>query len=504
MGRGKSSRGGKSSRKDPEVLRLTAPHDRASLQVWLRSFLGLRMPERAVCQGHCSPLDYLEHSFFERRGDRVVWACRGGGKTMLGAAATMLDLLFKPGIQIRILGGSLEQSDRMYGYLRGMFAGRFAGQLAEPPTRRGLILRNGSRVEILAQSDRAVRGQRVQKLRCDEVELFVPEVWEAAQLVTKSIDKTHNSIRTTPNGAEVPTVRGAIEVFSTMHRPGGLMQKIIAESPGAGRKVFAWCIWDVIEPCPHATCGDCVLQGTCGGRAKKADGFVRIEDVIAMRSRVGRALWDREMLCLAPKFSDAVFEKFSRALHVRPWAPCPACEAAIAGVDFGIAGAFVWLWIALTRDCAGRAVAHVVDEAVVRNLALDRSLTLVQQQDGLERLGRRIEVVYCDVAGRQRNSHSGKTDIKLLQEAGFVVRSRAMGIADGLGLIESMLEPAAGLPRLYVDPRCARLIAALEGYRRGKDDLPIKDGVHDHLIDALRYGLVNHLAERAGTTVRGY
>jgi hypothetical protein len=104
---------------------------------------------------------------------------------MLGAVATLLDLLFKPGIQVRVLGGSLEQSEKMYGYLRGIIAWKFEHFLARPPTRRRLQLLNGSAVEILAQSDTAVRGTRVHKLRCDEVELFDPAIWQAAQLVTR-------------------------------------------------------------------------------------------------------------------------------------------------------------------------------------------------------------------------------------------------------------------------------------------------------------------------------
>lgn len=49
----------------------------------------------------------------EVSADCVVWAARGTGKTFLGAVATLLDLVFKPGVQIKILGGSLEQSRRM-------------------------------------------------------------------------------------------------------------------------------------------------------------------------------------------------------------------------------------------------------------------------------------------------------------------------------------------------------------------------------------------------------
>src|SRR5699024_7125268 len=146
---------------------------------------------------------YLVHAFFEPgsetsrhgqvraleegSGDLVVWANRGGGKTMLGAVATVLDLLFKPGVEVRILGGSMAQSSRMFEHLL-RFVDRPALRPlpALPPTRTRLVLSNGSRADILAQSQRSSRGVRVHKLRCDEVEMFRPEVWQAAQLTTRS------------------------------------------------------------------------------------------------------------------------------------------------------------------------------------------------------------------------------------------------------------------------------------------------------------------------------
>jgi hypothetical protein len=46
---------------------------------------------------------------------------------------------------------------------------------------------------------------------------------------------------------------------------------------------------------------------------------------------------------------------------------------------------------------------------------------------------------------------------------------------------------------LFVHPRCVRLIKALRSYRyaAGGSELPVKDGEHDHLIDALRYHYMN-------------
>src|SRR5690606_7299407 len=129
---------------------------------------------------------------------------------------TALDLIFKPGIEVRLLAGSLEQARRMHAHLRDLFDRPGPASMVEGRvTERRLRLTNGSQAEILAQSQTSVRGTRVQKLRCDEVELFDPDVWEAAQLVTRS--KECGPVR----------VRGSIECLSTMHVPYGIMHDLV-------------------------------------------------------------------------------------------------------------------------------------------------------------------------------------------------------------------------------------------------------------------------------------
>src|SRR4051794_2925871 len=83
--------------------RLRRPWDREALRHWVETHLDLHLADAAVCAGHQVPLDYLEYVFFEKGGvveadgggageeaggDAVIWACRGGGKTMIGAVAT--------------------------------------------------------------------------------------------------------------------------------------------------------------------------------------------------------------------------------------------------------------------------------------------------------------------------------------------------------------------------------------------------------------------------------
>src|SRR5687768_7911314 len=92
-------------------------HDDRDLLLVVNSLTGLTFPTQNVCPHHNTPFDYLRHAFFEPASDVVVWAPRGGGKTRLGALATLLDLLLKPNCQVRILGGSLHQSLLMWNHL---------------------------------------------------------------------------------------------------------------------------------------------------------------------------------------------------------------------------------------------------------------------------------------------------------------------------------------------------------------------------------------------------
>ena len=270
--------------------RLTAPATREELRQWCKQWLDVALPKAAVCPHHDTPLDYLEYVFFERGdSDPLIWACRGGGKTLLGAVATLLDMLFKPGIDIRILGGSQAQSDRMYEHLVRMVESRFRDQMVRGGrrsrmTQSGFVFANGSRVELLGQSETSVRGARVQKVRCDEVDLFDPKVWDAVQLTTRS----------KPGRAEGgSTIRGTIEAFSTMNGPSGVMSKLIKDGR---RKRFTWCVWDVIEKCQEE-CRTCILSPDCKEKARQAEGFIPVSDVRTMRERVGDRTWQYEVLC---------------------------------------------------------------------------------------------------------------------------------------------------------------------------------------------------------------
>jgi hypothetical protein len=464
-------------------------HSAEELADWLKLFLGLRVPRKAVCAHHVAPFEYLRRAYFEPGSDQVVWASRGGGKTRLGAAATLLDMLHKPNVQVRILGGSMEQSLKMWEYLLPDLERVGALDLAREVRRRTrevVLASSGSRVAVLPQSQKAVRGLRVQKLRCDEVELFDHEIWHAAQLVTRTT--VPRNIEDDYAGDYPDVIAGTVEALSTHHKPWGLMGRVIEHAKEKKVPIAQWCLLDVLEKCPpERDCNTCELHPECQGRAKtECDGFYKIDDAIVAKRRVSLEMWQSEMMCERPSTTGAVFKTFSREKHVREHEIDRSRWQELSwGIDFGFKDPFICLWIVTTRD----GEFHVVDEYVCRERVMHENLAELEG-----RPWGRPRWIGCDPAGSGPNDQTAQSNVDLLRRRGYRVRTCGSKIVDGIELIRAALQPAAAAPVLFVNERCAQLIKALECYHyhpTARGENPEKDGEHDHLIDALRYFFIN-------------
>ncbi len=466
-----------------------APQNREELAEWVLDVLGMRIPDKAVCSSHQSPLDYLAASFLDSGGDPadlLVWANRGGGKTMLAAIAALLDALYKAPINIRIIGGSFDQSDRLADYLRRFLSmEKLSGAVAGGMTRQRIRLTGDADIRMLSQSQKAVRGQHAQKIRCDEVDLFDPEIWKALQFTTRSSDRA----------------RGGIEIFSTLHRAGGLMEKLVEQSQQEKNfHLFQWCIWEVIEKCkPPRRCEDCSLADDCQGKARKADGFFKIDDAIAIKARSSRNAWETEMLCLGAKHDWLVFGEFDQAVHVADLEYCPDWPTYRA-IDFGYTSPLVCLWIQLTP--AG--VVHVIDEYAHTRRPIAQHAVEILRHNSVPAM-----TTYVDPAGNAREATSGAACTELLASAGINCCWRASTINEGLELIRAALAPAFGPARLKIDRKCRGLIEAFREYHyplpgsAGQPDRPIKDGP-DHFIDALRYFFINRMRPKISVHRKNY
>ncbi len=463
------------------ALRRARPASRADLKNYVKVFLGIDIPDKKICPEHNSPMEHLWHSFAvdfaaERpvNADSIIWANRAGGKTELAAVATLLDCVFKPNCQVRILGGSGEQAGRMYEYLAGFLRSGFEEFLAGPVRKGKCSFINGSAVEVLTQSPMSVRGQHIQKLRCDEVELFDEDVLAAAKFTTRS----------------TAGIIAAMEIISTMHRPYGLMQKIVSQATQLGTPVFKWCMWEVIEKCTDRNCSQCRLWDDCGGKAKQADGYLKIDDCLTAMQRASRAGWEAEMLCKRPNLENVVFDEFDPAIHVQPIDYDPSLPL-YRTLDFGFVNPFVCLWIQVDGD----GVVRVIDEYIRSRATIDvHAEELKKRTPGGEE---RVVASFCDPAGKSVNDVTGTSSVRELRSMGIAVRYRRSRILEGVELIRRAVCSGDGQSRLLISPNCRRLIEAMQCYHYpdspvGAGELPFKDGLYDHPIDALRYFFVNY------------
>lgn len=463
---------------------IDVPETPDELHAWLAEHLFITIPRKPIIAGSSAPFDYLCHTFFEHSSprDALVWANRGGGKTFLGAVATAIDMAFKPGIEIRILAGSLEQAGRMHEHLRALFSREPLAPLVEGKmTDKRLRLTTGSRIELLAASQASVRGTRVQKLRCDEVDLFDPKIWEAAQLVTRSAQC---------GSVFVP---GSIECLSTMHQPFGMMSRLVKEAESGCRQIFKWGVIDVLDDCTdeHECTSDtgveCDLLPECAGSAKTRTepGHIAVSDAITMKRRVSLPVWNAEMLSMEPRRTDCVYPDFNPGVHIVDALRTEPGSFTIAGMDFGFRAPTVVLW----AEVSVAGIVTVFAERVEKEIVIAKHAKAIADSNNPAPLW-----IGVDPAGRQRSGQTGQSDIQVLTQHGLTIKARPSRIAEGITAVSARLKPASGEPTLFVHRRCAHLIEALQQYHYPPDNPvsmdPVKDGP-DHAADALRYMIIN-------------
>jgi hypothetical protein len=455
---------------------------------YIAAFCGVEVPRARItlrpgCRNHVAPFEYLADSFFDRVGDCIVWANRGGSKTFCAALLSVLEHVHKPALQTRILGGSLEQSKRMYEHFEPFAREQFAEFVDGEPQQLLTRFRNGGKVEILAASMRSVLGRHIPRLRLDEVDEFDPEVLSAAM---------GTSMDVVVKGKVV--YRSRVEELSTFHHPYGVMATEIARTAETGTRQYRWCLFETLERCStDYSCSQCNLWGDCQGVAKQeCAGYITVDNAQKWKRRHSIEAWESWFLCKRPYAGSSFFRSYDPELHVaRAVIPYNPDLPLYRTWDWGTNGPTACLWIQVDEH-GPRLQVLVIDEMRCDHTASSDMVRQFQRHHAEMKYGPVI-ADYCDPSGLSYILEWQKAGIYPVGRGTAKQGARALNMRmEGWEIIRQLLRDGEGKPSLVISPACRFLPDefAEAHYPEQKVNQPPSEDmveVNDHSLAALRY-----------------
>lgn len=443
----------------------------------------------------------------------LVLGPRGGGKSFLSALGTHFDSRFYRRHGTKVLGGSLAQSQQIYDALKTVILDG-TGPLGSDRDRVKELLKtearyhNGSDVSILGASEKSVRGPHIPSLRLDEIDEMESGLRESA--LGMCMDRGEAS--------------AMVAMTSTWHRVGGPMAELIEKANGGDFPVFSFCIFEVLERCPEErsgpnleNCPECPLMPWChsdvedieqsGGlpKAKRSDGHYSVGALIQKVRAVSRRVFEADYLCSGPKADGLWFPAFDPAskAYVTEAAEYDPVKPVCLGVDSGVVTGASWFQV---DESSGVPIVTIFADYLREGLTAEsnaRAILEISQS----RCNGKVDYGWTDPAGGYRNP-VGATVLQEYSKVGLHLRPwPVVSVGESLNVIEGMVNPASGPPRILIHPRCVHTIRAFQSYRRAKRkgqwmDYP-EDPQHpaEDMIDALRGAVYAMVGRRREVTI---
>jgi len=179
------------------------------------------------------------------------------------------------------------------------------------------------------------------------------------------------------------------------------------------------------------------------------------------------------------------FERFDAQRNVAP-VKIMANWRTVRAVDHGYHSP-ACLWIQTSP--AGQR--FVVAEFVPHRLTTEEFAQAILAKERTFGLAEPPQVSYCDPAGRAANVQTAESEWEIFRRLGLNPVGRASGVRDGnLRLMAALADEKQPL---VVSRDCSWLVEALGSIRPDKHrpDIPDETSEYAHILDALRYGLVN-------------
>jgi hypothetical protein len=476
--------------KDPQVRRemLEAAilnKDKKRLHSWIKIHLGLDIPQKAICNDHDAPFDFVADYIFGDLNFAIVVANRSGGKTMnFGALDTIMSYI-SPHTEVATVGAIQSQAQKCYQYFKDFSAKPIFSSHIVSMTMNKTDLDNNSTVQVLTGTMSGVNSPHPQLVFIDEIDLMLWNILQQAFSMAQSNEHT----------------RARTIVTSTRKFANGPMQRMIIEAGKKKQKVYMWCIWEVVASLPV---GNKLLMDkikeTFGNelpdRINEANGYYYWEDLLVKRDTLDDDTWATEWLCSRPGLTGIVYGSYyqdeNHLINDPEWTPVGRDGHIYLAEDFGFAeghpDVVLFCWIPPSFD---RII--VFDELYMYGYNTDQIWTAID--DKLQEYGHNLPNRYKKVKGTIRGwvpDYHGLTEIDDRKSRGApmmdkVEDSELYKIINGIGLVRKLF--SAG--RLMYHARCVNLRLETLSYRFKKNldgtysEITVK--TDDHGPDCLRY-----------------
>ena len=169
------------------------------------------------------------------------------------------------------------------------------------------------------------------------------------------------------------------------------------------------------------------------------------------------------------------------------------------GVDFGYANPTAVCFMAV--DNIQQQVIQF-DEIYITRKSIDQIEDMIIETLAKHHLSRSsVKEILTDPAGNAAELSSGISPVDYLRMSDYRwhVDNKGSQIAPGIALVRSFVQTADGTRRFFITNNCKETIRSISGYTYSKEsqryetikEEALKDGLHDHMCDAIRYFFIN-------------
>jgi hypothetical protein len=474
------------------------PPSKEDLQEWLWAVLGIWLPNRSICDGHCSQLDFFKDVYYEKELDILLWAARLWGKSFQAGLICWLKARYKSLWEANICAGSGAQAGRVYKatdlFWRATESIGARAALRKEPLKTYTQFLNGSMYEITTSSTKSQRGPHPNALFADEIDEMDVEVMNSA------MDQT----------ADQYGHKGTNVLMSTMHKVGGLMGYWVDNAEIRGYKLYISCILEAMESCLDYRCDNCNIDEYCERRLQPIclEEYHRQLDIgiiqpnqqpymghntvenIQRKVRQGyetdestgtiRAIdVAAELFCRRPSRTGLVFPEFNDNFHI-----VPADQISIptewpkgCTTDFGFSAPYVELRFAVTPR----------DQIIFYYEFVQAGMTLDEIADDLKAGRKHTRFL------RTFGDPAGATEIETLRRRGIPIEPVVSEIVEGLNFMHHLLRMRidGNLPAFIISSDCRIFINEMRKLsypEKGDSEKPVKKD--DHCVEAARRAIV--------------